>query len=333
MGHKGAATGRFENNIDVIPTGILALDYALGIGGWPRGHLCEVFGPPDIGKSSIIGFNMMREAQAMGLVCGIVALEPGFDPSWAAKNGLDLDAIVIGWPNDGKEAFDLAYDFIMDPDIDVVLFDSIGAILRESEAQEGGKPSQGGQSALITWGVKRLLMPAWKNNKLVILINQVRDKMDARLPMLDSPGGHALKHSCAVRVQLKPGKDRYTTKIDGEDVEIGRAVVAHILRNKMSEGSRQKAQFDHYSMDIDDQPFGIDQGADVLNVGVRTGIIRKSGGWYYHDNFPGGKLLGKPAVGELLLHDRNVYDTIRSEVLQKMNKSAVAVEETTDSDG
>jgi recombination protein RecA len=320
MGHKGASTGRFANQTDVIPTGILALDYALGIGGWPKGHIIEVFGPPDIGKSSVIGFNAMREAQALGMVCAIVALEPGFDPDWAEKNGLDLDTIVIGWPDNGQEAFELAYDFVQDPDIDMVLFDSIGAILRPSEAEENGKPSQGGQSALITWGVKRLLMPAWKNNKLVILINQVRDKMDARLPMLDSPGGHALKHCCAIRVQLKPGKDRYMTKIEGEDVEYGRTIVAHVLRNKMAEGSRQKAQFDHYSMTVDDQPFGVDRGADVLSVGVRTGIIKKAGGWYSHPGFPGGKLLGKQAVSEVLLHDDSLYDSIRKEVLEKMSK-------------
>jgi recombination protein RecA len=320
LGHKGASTGRTNTSIDVIPSGILALDYALGIGGWPRGHLCEVFGPPDIGKSSCIAFNLMREAQAMGLTPGIVALEPGYNDGWAEKNGIDPDNLLIGWPDNGQEAFDLAYDFVCDDDIDVVIFDSIGAILRPSEAEQDGKPSQGGQSALITWGVKRLLMPSWKRNKMVLLINQVRDKMDSRLPMLDSPGGHALKHSCAVRVQLKPGKDRYTTKVDGEDVQIGQSVVAVVLRNKMAEGSKQRAIFDNYFMEVDDQPFGVDKAADVLSVGVRTGVIRKAGGWYYHTNFPEGQLLGKQAVGEFLLDDKSTYATIRNEVLQKMTQ-------------
>lgn len=319
LGPTGASSGRFEQRLEVIPTGILALDYALGIGGWPMRHIVEVFGPPDIGKSSIIAFNAMREAQALDMTCGIVALEPGFDPDWAEKNGLDLDRLIITWPDNGQEAFEQAYDFVIDPDIDFILFDSIGALLRPSEAEDDGKPSQGGQSALITWGVKRLLMPTWKRNKCVMLINQVRDDMNARFHQFDSPGGHALKHSCAIRVELKKGGQPFKAKIDGEDVVIGQPINAVVLRNKLSEGTKKRALFDHYAMDVDDQPFGVDRGADVCSVGIRLGVIKKGGSWYHHSLFPGGKLNGKPAVGEFLLDDHEVYDTIRKEILTVMS--------------
>lgn len=330
LGHNGASTGRMNKVLDVIPTGILALDHALGIGGWPLGHIVEVFGPPDIGKSSIIAFNAIREAQKMGKVCGIVALEPGFDPDWAEKNGVDIDRVVIGWPDNGQEAFDLAYDFVMDPDIDMIVFDSIGALLRPSEAEEDGKPSQGGQSALITWGVKRLLMPAWKRQKLVILINQVRDKMSSHLPVLDSPGGWSLKHSCVIRIQLKPGKDRYNVKIEGEDVQIGRTIIAHILRNKLAEGTGKRAVFDNYSAEHEGYPFGIDHVADVINTGARTGIIKRGGKYYNYPRFPGGRVIGKDGVFEALAEDPNLYDMIRNEVLNSINNDPVTVIESSE---
>jgi recombination protein RecA len=195
-GHQAAATGNFQRETNVDSTGILSLDVALGTRGWPEGTIIEVFGPPDIGKSSIIGFNGIVEAQRNNKLCGIVAMEPGFDPAWASKNGVDLDRLVIGWPDDGEQAFNMLYDMVMDADIKFIVFDSIGSILRPSEAGDKGKPSQGGQSALITWGVKRIASPAWKRRKTVILLNQVRDVMGAQVSgMLESPGGHALKHA------------------------------------------------------------------------------------------------------------------------------------------
>lgn len=322
-GHNAGATGAFQRSKKVIPTGILALDYALGTGGYERGHMVEVFGPPDIGKSSVIAFSGIKEAQKMGLTCGIVALEPGFDPGWAAKNGVDLDELIIGWPDDGQEAFEILHDWVTGDLIEFIVFDSIGAVLRPSEADVDGKPSQGGQAGLITWGAKRCLMPAWKNDKLVMFLNQVRDKMDPRFPMLDSPGGHALKHSCAVRIQLKPGKDRYTAKIDGEDVMIGRAINAVILRNKLAEGTGKRALFDHYSVETDDAPFGVDRGADIINTGMRTGVIQRAGAWYRHAAFPNGQLMGVKAAKEFLDSEEGLdaAKKIRSDILKVMHQN------------
>lgn len=314
-GHKAAASGRFQPHVGVTPTGILSLDYALGTMGWPDGTVIEVFGPPDIGKSSIIGFNAFVEAQKMGKMCGLVALEPGFDPTWAEKNGVDLDKLVISWPDNGEEAFNMLYDMVADDDIQFILFDSIGAVLRPSEAEVGGKPSQGGQSALITWGIKRIQTPVWKRKKTVILLNQIRDDMNSRIPgMVESPGGHALKHTAEIRVQLKPGKDRYTAKIDGDDVMIGRSIVAVIKRTKKDEGSNKRAVFDHYSKETEDAPFGIDKVADIINTGKRTGVIKAGGAWYSHSTFPGGKLMGSIAVGKFLEDNPSAVEIIRAEV-------------------
>lgn len=324
-GHEASAGGRFKRVIDTTSTGILSLDYALGTGGWQEGTINEVFGPPDIGKSSIIGFNAIIEQQKKDRICAIVALEPGFDPAWAEKNGVDLDKVIIGWPDNGEEAFNMAYDFVLDENIGFVLFDSIGAVLRPTEAGDKGKPSQGGQSALITWGVKRLQMPAWKRKKTVILLNQVRDDMNSRIPgLVDSPGGHALKHTCEVRVQLRPGSDQYKVRVgsgdDAHDVTVGRQIVAIVKRTKRAEGTGARAVFDFYSMETPDLPFGVDKEWDVINTAKRAGVFTGTG-WLYHHSFPDGKLHGKDAVAKFLRENPLLWEGIRNEVLAQVRKN------------
>jgi recombination protein RecA len=241
-GHQAAASGNFHTPKGVVPTGILALDYALGVGGWPKGHISTVYGPRDIGKSSVVGLSAIKSVQANGQMAAVIAVEPGFDELWAEKHGVDLDKLLVLWPDDGQEAFDMLYDTVMEDDIGLTLFDSIGKVQRPSEASEGGKASQGGASALISWGVSRILTPVWKRQKTVLMLNQVRDDMGARFPLLRQPGGHALEHCSTVIVQLKPGKDKYTVKEDGEDVLAGRELVAVVNRNKTDEGTGKAGQ-------------------------------------------------------------------------------------------
>lgn len=323
-GLKSGSTGDEKFKLNVVPTGSLALDYALGTGGWPLGHPVEVFGPPDIGKSSVIGFNAIRSAQKMGLFCGIIALEPGFDGDWAIKNGVDPELLVVARPNNGEEAFEMMYEWVADDIVDFIVFDSIGAVITASElAQDEMKSKVGGQSKLITDGVKRALVPCWKNNKGIILLNQVRDDMKSRIPgQVESPGGHALKHTCAIRVQLKPSGPAFKAKVDGEDIVIGRTMVAIIKRNKLSEGSNRRAEFDYYQMETDSNMVGIDVGKDVIATGIRTRVIEKAGAWFRHDTFPGDKkqLQGKDAVNEFLLNNNAALETIRQEVFAVMLK-------------
>lgn len=319
-GSQAAASGHFNPPRGVVPTGILALDYALGVGGWPKGHISTVFGPRDIGKSSVIGLNAIKSVQKAGEIAAIIAVEPSFDPAWAEKHGVDLDKLIILWPDDGQEAFDMLYDTVMDDEISLTLFDSIGKVQRPSEAAEKGKASQGGASALISWGVSRILTPCWKREKTVLFLNQVRDDMGARFPLLRQPGGHALEHSSSIIVQLKPGKDKYTIKEDGNDIVIGRELVAVINRNKADEGTGKRAKFDFYQMETDGYPFGIDVAADVVATGKRTGVL-KGATWLYHDQFPDGKLQGKAAVAEYLSRNPTLYDTIRNEVLKVMESN------------
>lgn len=317
FGSGAGSIGSVQKALNSVPTGSLALDYALGVGGWPLGHLVGVYGRRDIGKSSVVGLNAIRSAQSMGLNCAIVAVEPGFDPAWAEKHGVDTENLVIARPKTGEEAFAMLYKLVNSEIIDLVIFDSLGAILAESEIDEGGKMKQGGQAGLITWGVKRVAPIAYRNNVCVILINQVRDNMQSRIPgIVSQPGGHALEHMETIIVQLKPGKDRYTLKIDGQDVVIGQSIVAHIQRNKLAEGTGQKAVFDFYQKETDEYPFGIDQTSDIIATGKRTGVIKQAGAYYDMPN--GQRLQGQKAVAKYLDENPEVLGMIRDGIMKAM---------------
>jgi recombination protein RecA len=325
-GRNAGAVGSHTYPTDSIPTGILALDYALGTAGLARRHVIEVFGPPDIGKSSVIGLGTIANAQKMGLFCGIIALEPGFDPDWAFKRGVNPDELVIARPENGEEAFEILHEWCTDDLIDLILFDSIGAVVSKGEhEQDKMKSKVGGQSKLITDGIKRILIPTWKNNKCVILLNQVRDVIGSPIPnQVDSPGGHALKHSATVRVQLKQSGAPYKVKVDGEDVVAGRCLKAIIQRNKLREGTQQKAEFDFYQMETDEHPVGVDVGKDVVNTAIRTRVIEKAGAWYRHPSFPDGRIQSRDKTEEYILTNPKVQEQLRHEVLEVMAQKLAA---------
>lgn len=320
-GLRTGSIGSQRFALNVVSTGSLALDYALGTGGWPRGHPIEVFGPPDIGKSSSIGLSAFRNSQANDNLCGLIALEPGFDPDWAVKNGVDPEGLVVARPDDGETAFEILAEWVNGDVIDTILFDSIGAVVSKSElAQDELKSKVGGQSKLITDGIKRILIPCWKNDKLVILLNQVRDVIGSPVPgAKESPGGNALKHHCAIRVQLKQSGRPISEKIEGEDVVVARTIVAQVKRNKLNEGTNQRAEFDYWQKATEEHPIGIDAGKDIVSTAIRMRIINKAGAWFTSDLFPeGSKFQGRQSVEEFVLDNPDIADKVRIAVLAKM---------------
>ncbi|WP_028058401.1 RecA family protein [Candidatus Solirubrobacter pratensis] len=319
-GHKAADVANVSYDFGVTSTGVLALDYKLGTGGWTEGHPHMIFGPRDIGKSSSLGLASIREAQRVDKLCGIIALEPGVDEKWMRKHGVDPESVVVARPNTGEEAFEIALEWCNDDLIDHIIFDSIGAVVTDAERDADELKSRvGGQSKLITDGAKRLLMPIWKNKKTFIYLNQVRDVMQGNVQgLVKPPGGNALEHSCATILQMKPVNNRYTVKIDGEDVQIGRTVRAIAIRNKLAEGTNARAQFDFYEKEWPGFPFGIDVAADVIATGVMTGVIEKAGAWYRHGLFPEGRLQGKKGVAEFIAGNPDAVPEIRKGVLRKM---------------
>ena len=318
-GRHAGSKGSLQRPLKSIPTGILALDFALGTGGWARGYLHGVYGPRDVGKSTIVGLSAIREGQQMGLTAAIVAVEPGFDPIWAEKHGVNTSELLIARPETGEEAFAMAHEIVSSKVVDIVIFDSIGALLSESEIDEDGKMKMGGQAGLITWGVKRLAPIAYKNETTVILLNQIRDVMSPNAHGgKQQPGGNALEHTEATITRLRPGsyKNRYTMKIAGDDVLIGRELIAIVERNKLSEGTNRKAVFDFYQMEVDGYPFGIDHTSDIINTAMRTGVISQRGSMY---DLPDGKTLkGRVAVGDYFASNPSSVGTVRDGVLKAM---------------
>lgn len=338
-GADAAAVGGLQKALKTIPTGSLALDFELGIGGWPLGKLVGVFGPRDIGKSSMVGLNAVKNAQAMGLNVAWIALEP-FSEQWALDNGVEPDPddptkpnMLVTYPTTGEEAFGITLKCIRSGVVDLVVFDSIGAVLSEGEMDEDGKPRQGGQAGLITWFVKAAAPVAQRNDVCVILLNQVRDNMASRIPgVVQQPGGKALEHMESIIVQLKRGKGKYTIKESGTDVQIGGEIIAHILRNKESQGTGKKAVFDYYYMATEDYPFGIDTFTDTINTAKRTGVIKQAGAYF---DLPNGKRIqGMKSVAEYLDQNPVVLADVREKVLEAMlNRNAKTTLEVVEDEG
>lgn len=326
-GHLAGVTGRNGYSVKAVPSGSLMYDYQSAIGGHPIGQFAEAFGAPSIGKTTIMGGGALRNAQAMGMITGVIALEPNIDEEWMIEQGVNLDYNIIARPDNGEEAFGLLHDWVYSGDVGYILFDSIGA-LSSNKANESDKAQAYGESALITWGVKRVLARAWKNDVGVLFINQQRDDTKARIAgLVDSPGGHAFKHCMTIRTHIKPGKSRYTIKEvsgfeGGEkktvDVPIGGQIVASFKKHKAAEGLGRAARFDFYYKHAEGYPFGVDVALDVINTGKVSGVIEQAGASYRHKTFPNGKLVGKEKVDEFLMTHPEALAAIRDDVMGKM---------------
>lgn len=324
-GDLTGALGSDEFVLNVLPSGVLSLDYALGIGGYGKGHLVQVFGPPDVGKSSVIGYNAMLQTQLEGGLCGVIAIEPGFSREWAARHGLDPELIVIARPDTVEDAFEILTEWVEGDILDFVLFDSVGAAVSEVERKDGAKSRVGGQSKVITDGVKRITMPVWKNNKIVMFLNQIRDDMNSRYAnTYKPPGGNALEHHVSTNIQLKvKGYHKVKGDVDGEEIAIGREIVAIVTRNKLAEGSNRRAIFDYYMMETRDHKLGVDTSSDVLNTALRTGVFEKAGSMYRHSIFPlsntgFNQVVGKEGVARFFEENPDSLPTIRNDVLAVM---------------
>lgn len=320
-GHLTGMTGNNGYVLNAVPSGSLMYDLQTGIGGHPIGQFVECFGAPEIGKTTMMGGGALRNAQAMGMLTGIIALEPNVDENWMMEQGINLDHNIIVRPDNGEEAFGLLHDWIYSGDVQYILFDSIGA-LSSAKANDSDKAQAFGDSALITWGVKRVLVRAWKNDVGVMFINQQRDVKNAKVAgLVDSGGGWGFKHCMTIRTHVKPGKDRwYTNTHDGEETKkqmVGQQVVCTFKKNKASGGSDKAARFDFYSKHVEGFPFGVDVAADVISAAKVSGVFEGTG-WLKHRTFPKGKLNGKAAVAEFLAENPEALVEIRKDVMDVM---------------
>jgi recombination protein RecA len=289
-----------------IKTGSISLDFALGIGGLPRGRVIEIFGPESSGKTTL-AIHAIAQAQKAGGIAAIIDAEHAFDRFYAAKLGVDLDNLYISQPDNGEQALEIADHLIRSGAIDIIVIDSVAALTPKAEIEgEMGDSKMGLQARLMSQALRKLTANINKTNTCCIFINQLRDKIGV---MFGNPetttGGNALKFYASVRLDI-----RKTGQIkDGEDV-IGSRTRVKIVKNKMAPPFR-KADFDIMYGE------GISRTGEIVDLGVELEIVKKSGSWFSYGDTKLGQ--GRDAVKQLLKDNLELMDDLEAKI-----KSALA---------
>ncbi len=291
----------------VIPSGSISLDHALGIGGYPKGRIIEIYGPESSGKTTL-AIHAIAEAQKMGGIAAIIDAEHAFDRSYAKALGVDLDTLLISQPDNGEQALEIADNLIRSGAVDIIVIDSVAALTPKAEIEgEMGDNKVGLQARLMSQALRKLTANISKTNTCCIFINQLREKIGI---MFGNPetttGGNALKFYASVRLDI-----RRTTQIkDGEDA-LGNHVKVKVVKNKMAPPFK-KAEFDIVFGE------GISRSGEIVDLGVELDIIKKSGSWFsYNDT----KLAqGREAVKKLMIDNPELAEEIEARIREAMTK-------------
>ena len=296
---------RPEGDVSVIPSGSIALDHALGIGGYPRGRVIEIFGPESSGKTTL-AIHAIAEAQKAGGFAAIIDAEHAFDRTYAKNLGVDVDTLLISQPDNGEQALEIADDLIRSGAIDIIVVDSVAALTPKAEIEgEMGDQKMGLQARLMSQALRKLTANISKTNTCCIFINQLREKIGV---MFGNPetttGGNALKFYASVRIDVR----KVTQLKDGED-PTGNRTRVKIVKNKMAPPFR-KAEFDIVFGE------GISKIGEIVDLGVEFDIIRKSGSWFSYGE---SKLAqGREAVKKLLMDNPELCEEIEGRIRETM---------------
>lgn len=288
--------------VGVIPTGALALDAALGIGGVPRGRIVEIYGPESSGKTTL-ALQILAEAQALGGVVAFIDAEHALDPTYAARLGVDIDEVLISQPDTGEQGLEICDMLVRSNAIDCIVIDSVAALVPRAEIEgEIGDSSVGLQARLMSQALRKLAGSLSRSNTTCIFINQLREKIGV---MFGSPetttGGRALKFFSSVRIDIR----RIETLKNKSSEPIGNRVRAKVVKNKVAPPFRQ-AEFDlMYGT-------GISKEGCVIDMGVEAGVVKKSGAWYTYGEQRLGQ--GREAAKEMLRTNPDVRDEIEAKV-------------------
>src|SRR5216117_4128400 len=289
--------------IDAIPTGAVSLDFALGIGGVPRGRVIEIFGPESSGKTTL-ALQIIAEAQKLGGMAAFVDAEHALDAAYAQKLGVDIDNLLVSQPDNGEQALEIVEVLVRSNGVDVVVVDSVAALVPKAEIEgEMGEAQMGLQARLMSQALRKLTGAVSKSKTCLIFINQLREKIGV---MFGNPetttGGRALKFYASVRMDIR----RIASIKDGDAVVGGRAKVK-VVKNKVAAPFRE-AEFDILYGE------GISKEGDLLDLGVDHKVIEKSGAWYTFDGERMGQ--GRENARQFLKDNHD----IRAEVDSRLRK-------------
>jgi recombination protein RecA len=294
-------------HVEVIPTGSISLNAALGVGGYPKGRIIEIYGPESSGKTTL-AIHAIAEAQKAGGIAAFIDAEHAFDRFYAAKLGVDVDNLWISQPDNGEQALEIADQLIRSSAIDIIVIDSVAALTPKSEIEgDMGDNKVGLQARLMSQALRKLTANISKTNTTCIFINQLREKIGV---MFGNPetttGGNALKFYSSVRLDIR----RVTSIKDGDNV-IGNQVRVKIVKNKVAPPFR-KAEFEITFGD------GISKIGEIVDLGVEYGIIKKSGSWFSYGD---SKLAqGRDATKALLRDNPELCDELEALIMQAIEE-------------
>ena len=301
---KGAIMKMSSKKVDevpVIPSGSITIDQALGIGGYPKGRVIEIFGPESSGKTTL-AIHAIAEAQKAGGIAAFIDAEHAFDSAYARKLGVDIDELLISQPDNGEQALEIADHLIRSSAIDIVVIDSVAALTPKAEIEgEMGESKMGLQARLMSQALRKLTASIGKTRTVCIFINQLRDKIGVVYGNPETTtGGNALKFYASVRIDIR----KASVIKDGEE-QLGARAKVKIVKNKLAPPFR-RAEFDIMYGE------GISKIGEIIDLGVDLGILKKSGSWFSYGERKIGQ--GRDSVKELLKSDEALRDEIEAKV-------------------
>ena len=292
-------------NVEVIPTGSIGLNHALGVGGYPRGRIIEIYGPESSGKTTL-AIHAIAEAQKAGGIAAIIDAEHAFDRFYAEKLGVDVNNLLMSQPDNGEQALEIAEQLIRSSAIDILVIDSVAALTPKSEIDgDMGDKNVGVQARLMSQAMRKLTGTISRTNTTCIFINQLREKIGVMFgPSETTTGGNALKFYASVRIDIRPS----TAIKDGDEV-LGKLTKVKVVKNKVAPPFK-RAEFDIMFGE------GISRSGEIVDLGVEHGIIKKSGSWFSYND---AKLAqGRDAAKRVIQDNPELADELEALIMEAL---------------